>query len=81
MSSWAVAMAIFSLFAGYAIMRGIGAPRKVSIALGIVCAAVSDFIVAPNAKTHLTLILTVSGLLMVICVFVLARGARRRRRQ
>lgn len=81
MSSWAAAMAIFSLFAGYAIMRGIGAPRKISVALGVVCAAVNGFIVAPNAKEHSALILTVFGLMFIVSALTLARGAWRRRKR
>lgn len=81
LATFAFVLAMASAFVGYTILRTIGAPRAVSALAGIIAAAVNGFVVVPNVKTHLTLILTVSGLLMVICVFVLARGARRRRRQ
>jgi len=81
LATFAFVMAMASAFVGYTIPRAIGAPRVVSALVGIIAAVVNGFVVVPNAKTHLTLILTVFGLLMVICVFVLARGARRRRRQ
>lgn len=80
LATFAFVLAMASAFVGYTILRTIGAPRAVSALAGIIAAAVNGFVVVPNVKTHLTLILTVSGLL-VICVFVLARGARRRRRQ